>query len=482
VFQVVDVAHGAEGFLAIKHVPEAPLPELWYLPSSSSAQSARQIGDVHCRDAALSYDGTRVACADATGLGIRALDGTEVSHVSVTAGNAGWPRWSPDGRHVAFTVNRVPPQQEVVRSIWRVNVDGSDLAEMFPRLNGLGSTCFGSWSPSGRRFVFELWREHRGEIWMADAGDEAWSRGHEPVLLATGETSFSAPTFAGDDETIVATGIYDDGELMTLDEHAHVWTKSPSPIKGLWIEYSPDEARVAYSGFPDRRLWVAMADGSQARAYTRPGALTDSPHWSPDRKWLAFRGNLEGGQSKIFVMPATGGAPVAISTDDREQGVPTWSDDSRRIAFGDVWPEWGYPRGQETVRIYDRVTQQTTTVPGSEGRWSPRWSPDGRSLLALTMTSHALAIYDFRWERWREFAKILAHDAEWSHDSSAVFYHPQGGDGATLRRLTLATGTDSVVTADTPPHLFEWLGLAPGDIPTVFRHLGKLEIYRLKVK
>ncbi len=47
------------------------------------------------------------------------------------------------------------------------------------------------------------------------------------------------------------------------------------------------------------------------------------------------------------------------------------------------------------------MSRQVTPVPGSKGLFSPRWSPDGRFLAAVSHDSLRLLLYDFASQRWR---------------------------------------------------------------------------------
>ena len=62
----------------------------------------------------------------------------------------------------------------------------------------------------------------------------------------------------------------------------------------------------------------------------------------------------------------------------------------------------GGPEDREiTIQIADLETGQITPVPGSKGLFSPRWSPDGRHLVALSHDSLRLLLYDFASQQWR---------------------------------------------------------------------------------
>ena len=93
------------------------------------------------------------------------------------------------------------------------------------------------------------------------------------------------------------------------------------------------------------QLWRMRPDGSGQEAVTHDEFNNWFPHLSPDGKWIAF---LSYGadvkptdhpyyqQVYLRLMPADGGSPKVIAYVYGGQGtmnVPSWSPDSRRIAF-----------------------------------------------------------------------------------------------------------------------------------------------------
>jgi hypothetical protein len=70
----------------------------------------------------------------------------------------------------------------------------------------------------------------------------------------------------------------------------------------------------------------------------------------------------------------------------------------------------------------DLKTRQISVFPGSEGLYSPRWSPDGRFIAALRVGSETLQILDVRTKKWTELAKIVVGFPMRSGDSKYVYF------------------------------------------------------------
>lgn len=215
---------------------------------------------------------------------------------------------------------------------------------------------------------------------------------------------------------------------------------------------------------------------------------TDGPHWSPDGRRIAFRASLPEQARRIFLISADGGVPQELLPADenkKEEGIPTWSPDGRSIAYGQL----RYDPKKIAIHIIELATGKVTTVPGSEGLWSPRWSPSGRYLLALKsggifFNSPGLLVFDFRTQRWRTLAEKPISEAIWSHDAQYIYFDVQlwVAEDA-IWRVRVADGKiERVVGIHDFTRFGTWLGIAPDDSPLLLREARETEIYSLDVK
>lgn len=133
-------------------------------------------------------------------------------------------------------------------------------------------------------------------------------------------------------------------------------------------------------------------------------------------------------------------------------------------------------------------TGQVSTLPGSTGLFSPRWSPDGRYLAALSFEaiSKKLLLYDFQSQKW----------VEWVTDGGGVGYPAWTADS---RHLQYWTRTDPSIRRvnlgdSRPETLFTLNGLrpflsdfgpwsdnGPNDSRIFTRDVSSQEIYALDV-
>ena len=69
--------------------------------------------------------------------------------------------------------------------------------------------------------------------------------------------------------------------------------------------------------------------------------------------------------------------------------------------------------GAIAVRVLDMKTHQASTLPGSEGLYSPRWSPDERYIAAMPADHLSVMLYDFKTQHWADLATGGAGSPNW---------------------------------------------------------------------
>ena len=139
------------------------------------------------------------------------------------------------------------------------------------------------------------------------------------------------------------------------------------------------------------------------------------------------------------------------------------------------------------LEIVDLKTHVVTPVPGSEGLWSPRWSPDGRYIIATPRPPDRLMLFDARTQQWSELLKGAASWPEWSHKSDFVYFSGSPGtDRPTgVYRVRIADHKLEMVVGlkdfrqPVGPLGSDWSGLAPDDSPLLLREIGTTDIYAL---
>ena len=143
---------------------------------------------------------------------------------------------------------------------------------------------------------------------------------------------------------------------------------------------------------------------------------------------------------KIFVMPAEGGAPHEVTTGDHNQGDPTWMPKGDSIVFaGMPWLENGSVSGPN-IHSVNLETSQITDIPGSENLFSPRCSPDGRHIAALSADSTKLMLYDTEKKSWTQLAVSRFGFENWSHDGKYLYAEDYSDKTDNFVRVNVANG------------------------------------------
>jgi eukaryotic-like serine/threonine-protein kinase len=144
--------------------------------------------------------------------------------------------------------------------------------------------------------------------------------------------------------------------------------------------FSPDGQWIAFrSSRGGGGIYVMGATGESIRRIADFGF---NPSWSPDGEQIVVAteaGNNPRGRgtvAELWTIDVKGGGKKKIYSGDAVQ--PQWSPDGRRIAF---WALPHHGKGQRdilTISVSDGKAVPVTDDPHLD--WSPAWAPDGRSL------------------------------------------------------------------------------------------------------
>jgi Tol biopolymer transport system component len=133
------------------------------------------------------------------------------------------------------------------------------------------------------------------------------------------------------------------------------------------------------------------------------------------------------------------------------------------------------------IRLMDLKTRKVTTLQGSEGLYSPRWSPDGRYIAALRAGPETLMLFDLSTQKWTELGRTTVGFPSWSRDSRYIYFDSHGEDRAFYRLRIIDHKLERVVSLSNVrlAGLFPWTGLTPDNSPLLLRDVGTQEIYAL---
>jgi Tol biopolymer transport system component len=453
---------------------------LWTLPVLG--RPPRRLGDIAASDATWSPDGKQLAYINGNNL-YTATSGGEGPQkiVSGTAAESlSWPRWSPDGRRLRFSAST----QSNGTSLWEVSTNGGDLHALLSGWNTPPSECCGSWTPDGRYFLFQSNRGGNTNVWaMREDRSILRKASYQPVQLTTGPTS-AGNVVPAERKLFVTTAR--SGELVRYESASQEFVSYLSGISATGVSFSADGKWVTYVAYPEHTLWRSKVDGSERLQLTFAPLYVMQPRWSPDGTRIAFMALEPDKPWIVYVISAEGGSLERPVPGDHRGCDPNWSPDGNRLLFG-RWPTDEAPGlGALDLEVVDLRSHNVSKVAGSDEMWSPRWSRDGRKILALPRAADRLMIFDVTTQKWTELAKVQASYPEWSRDGDYIYFlvRSKGAPATVILRVRIRDRKLEQVASlrnfkQPTVDWGGWAGLAPDDAPILLREAGTPEIYAL---
>jgi len=252
------------------------------------------------------------------------------------------PRWSPDGKYLAFLSARNNGKTQV----WLLNRLGGEAAHLTDIPQGVDDF---EWSPDSTRLVLVLRDPKPEDLEAAKDKDK-----DKPTAAAKPKTP---PPFVIDRLQFKRDTV---GYLDRRRTHLYVFDvaskKSTQVTSGDFDDsepaWSPDGKSLAFASNrstpdPDATynsdIWVVAANNTDKGAHltqitTNPGP-DRSPAWSPDGKWIAFISEIDMkamiyATHHLAIAPSSGGeAKVLTLAFDRSIRRPCFSADGRSIYF-----------------------------------------------------------------------------------------------------------------------------------------------------
>ena len=482
-FRIRGLSSDDTEFLALSRIGESQQWVAATLPVVGG--SPRHLGDLLADDVAWSHDGSRLAYSRAHQLFLANPDGAGSRLLATVPGDIAYLRWSPDDRQLGFTV--VTEQQ----TLWVVGADGSGLRERSFHWPGKATECCGDWTADGSYYVFRSRREGASNLWAIEEKHSWWRRGNsDPVQLTFGPMNYYQPLSSRAGKTLFAIGSLPSGELVRYDAKQKDFVPFLGGLSADHLEFSRDGQWIAYVAFPERTLWRARSDGSEAFQLTFPPLQVDSrPHWSADGKQIVFAAKAPGELLKLYIMSAKEGTPESLPSDPHSQATPDWMPDGHSLIYG-AYPGVDPPALIALYRM-DLQTRHSEKIPGTDGLYNPLWSPDGHHLAAVDAVSQRLFLVDLNTGK-RTMASRPALFPIWSADSQYLYH---GGGDHKIFRVHVSEVHEDVRQQDAREEdvreekvldvLFRVasasFGLAPDGSPIVLREHGHYDVYALSL-
>jgi Tol biopolymer transport system component len=456
---------------------------LWILPVP--AGSPRRVGQILAHTAAWTPDGQHILYANGPALLECNADGSDPHELGRVKGVAFGLRFSPDGTRVRFSV-RDTSQRSF--ALWEVTADGRNLHPVLPDWNKPAQESGPNWTPDGRYFLFESQHSNSQDIWALREGPSLFSKSSRaPTQVTVGPLLFSNPTPSTDGTHLFVIGQQRRFDLVRFTDRETQFTAILPGVSAGEADISRDGQTMVYVLHPDGTLWRSTMEGGSRGQLTFPPLRAHMPRLSPDGKQIVFMASRPGQPWKIYLIPTEGGTPQELKDGDRNQGDPTWMPDGQSLVFaGMPWLDYA-PAVGPNIQILNLKSGQVAPIPGSEGLFSPRTSPDGRKIAALSSDSTKLMVYDVEKKTWSTVATALFGYENWSRDGTSLIAEDYSDSIDDIVRVHLPAGKiDRLFSLKDVPRGFDpwefWVGLAPDDSVMLMRDRSTQEIYSLEVR
>ena len=259
---------------------------------------------------------------------VAASGGTPI-RLTTSKKNDTQPRWSPDGRRLAFISARNERPQLFVISPF-----GGEAEQISESKSGV--TSF-QWSPDGRRIAFVAQRDLTAE-------EERRQKEKDDAIVVDKDfrlSRISVIDVASRRATEVVSGDYQASDPQWSPDGTRLaFVANPTPkaddgsLTDIWVADVPAADSAAAADTARR----GSGSAARARRLLENDGSDNAPRWSPDGQRIAFltrQGKAgELGLLRLAVIAAKDGAPRIIApTFDYSAGAPTWSSDGRTLYF-----------------------------------------------------------------------------------------------------------------------------------------------------
>jgi Tol biopolymer transport system component len=367
------------------------------------------------------------------------------------------PAWSPDGSMIAFqsggmgevfASRTLPPS-----TIWITPSQGGGPARQVTKPgNPLGGHASPSWSPDGKRLVFEASDFLLSSIWTIgiEGGDarKIVSPGNNPIYAPDGQDIYFLGS-SGLSKIRVSPAGAPIGDLTSL-------LPSGSGTRQANASISADGKKIAYSAIrTSSNLWMVSLKHGSDDPMGSPTAFTGDTsqrnnlvRFSPDGRKLALNRWRPGTSADIWIADADGKKLVQLTNNPATDSQPGW-----------------FPGGDKLAFLSDRDSDHMTmwTISLATGKEEPfldlgegvqyaALSPDGKQVAFNLNRDGAVNVWVYSVTNGQR--KQLTFDSQlmgfpcWSPDGQFLAFEQQRGDNSYLMVIPSGGGQPTQLTFD----------------------------------
>jgi dipeptidyl aminopeptidase/acylaminoacyl peptidase len=301
------------------------------LDAKGKAATPRLLGDMgcpeeDCEDIEISPDSKWVVWSAKKKLWLASIGGKQLAkELTSVRGAAVQPKWSPDGKHIAFV-----SQRDGHSFVAIYDFDGSTIRYLLPSVD---KDSMPRWSPDGKSIVFVRTAGDEQKVPLIPVRPEPWSLWIADPSTGTGRllwrsggtlqdslpelTEDSSLKFAGDERVVFASEQDGRNHLYSISAAGGADTLlTPGDFDVEDVTLSADQAWVIYSSNQDdvdrRHLWrVPVSGGTPQQALTGGETMEWSPVQTGDGKSILCLGSTATSPAMPYEVNAKGREMIA---------------------------------------------------------------------------------------------------------------------------------------------------------------------------
>src|SRR5262245_41804327 len=294
---------------------------------------------------------------------------------------------SPDGRQVAYVVNAIDKNlNRGKRSIWVVATDGGEPRQLITSDKNDDTP---RWSRDGKQIAFLSTRDGAPQIYVASA------EGSSPRKITNAPAGVSEFIWSPDAKMFAfITEVYPDcGSLDCVGKRLEAEEKSK--VKAVIADRLLYRHWDSFKRGKRNHLFVVQIDDGQPRDLT-PGDYDVPPFslgdptafdFAPDSSEVVFARNTDkveatSTNSDLFIVSINGGEARRITGNNPgSDTTPRYSPDGKYIAYRSQSRN-GYESDRVRLMLYDRKAGTAKELPTGFDRWVGEfvWAPDSQSV------------------------------------------------------------------------------------------------------
>lgn len=331
------------------------------------------------------------------------------------------PRWSPDGKRIAFWETSASGQRDIA------TVSSSGGKQTIVRVTSDTALDWSpTWSPDSRWLYFSSDRHGTMTLWRVRIDSESGRLEGEPQMIGAPAPDAGWIAVSADGRNLVFEALTESSTVRTarFDAASSQLLVAEKPIlDGALVVRSaapsPDGSLIAFTTTGQEELFVMRIDGTDIRQLTNDEVRDRGAAWTPDGR-ITFYSGRTGSYQMWSIRPD--GSEATQHTNVENQLYPNFpivSPDGKRLMSSAA--ERGAWIGDLTQSMITKV-DLLPQLPNDRSFWPQSWSPDGSQIAGTEWVGDAgTYIYSIADRKYRKVSDDGAR-AAWMDSRRLIVY------------------------------------------------------------